>query len=220
MTRALVGDGDTTPVEIGGRSARRNLDPASDSFFYFEVSDGFAFEGNQPEMSITVDYWDGGSGALTLEYDASGSVYGNGGTVALTGTNTWKSHTFPVNDAFFGNRQNEGADFRIFGGTGNTFYLDVIRVDHRVPGPPTPATHPQPTDRATGVSLDAKLRWTAGSGALSHVVHFGRTNPPPSLGTQTGLRTYPRGESGGRFDCRRQSRGLAALGAHADGPRW
>lgn len=196
MTRAVVGDGDTTPVEIGGRSARRNLDPASDSFFYFEVSDGFAFEGNRPEKSITVDYWDGGSGALTLQYDASGAVYGNGGTVALTGTNTWKSHTFQVNDAFFGNRQNEGADFRIFGGTGNTFYLDVIQVDHRVPGPPTPgpptpATQPQPTDRATGVSLDAKLTWTAGSGALSHVVHFGRTNPPPSRGTQTGTSFDP-----------------------------
>ncbi len=191
MTHVPVGDGDTTPIDIGGRTARRNVDPPSDSFFYFEVSDGFAFDGNRPEKAITVEYWDAGSGTLTLQYDSSGSAYRDGGTVALTGTNTWKSHTFRVSDAYFGNRQNQGADFRIFGGAGNVFYLDVIRVDHREPGPPAGAANPQPADRATGVGLNAKLTWTAGAAATSHVVHFGTNNPPPSRGTQTGTSFDP-----------------------------
>ncbi|HLE21079.1 MAG TPA: DUF4038 domain-containing protein [Vicinamibacteria bacterium] len=191
MAQVAVGDGNTTPVDIGGRSARRNLDPASDSYFYFEVSDGFAFEGDRPEKHITVEYWDGGSGALALQYDASGSVYRNGGTIALAGTNTWKSHTFRVSDAYFGNRQNGGADFRIFGGTGNTFYLDVVTVAHRLPGPPAPATSPQPADHATGVSVNVQLSWTAGAGATSHDVYFGTSNPPPARGTQTGASYDP-----------------------------
>ena len=42
-------------------------------------------------------------------------------SVALTGTGAWRQHTFHVTDAYFGNRQNYGSDFRISGGVGNTF---------------------------------------------------------------------------------------------------
>jgi len=39
----------------------------------------------------------------------------------MTNTNTWKTHAFHVTDAYFGNRQNAGADFRI-GDIGPVFY--------------------------------------------------------------------------------------------------
>ncbi len=191
LANVIVGDGDTTAADIGGRTARRNLAPASDAYFYFDVADGFVFEGDRPEKRITIEYWDGGTGALTLQYDASGSIYKSGGSVALTGSSTWKSHTFQVSDAFFGNRQNGRADFRIFGGTGNLFYLDILRVAHGSPGPPTSATTPQPVDQATGVALHPRLAWTAGAGATSHVVHFGATDPPPARGTEIGTSFHP-----------------------------
>jgi len=48
--------------------------------------------------------------------------------VALTGSNTWKEKVFHVTDAYFGNRQNAGADFRISKSGGGYFYLDLVRV--------------------------------------------------------------------------------------------
>jgi len=98
----------------------------------FGVDDGYAYQGNHPEQYVTIEYYDSGSGSLQLQYDAIGEDfadrYRDGGSVALVGTNTWKTHTFHVTDAYFGNRQNSGADFRICGGATGTFYLDIVRV--------------------------------------------------------------------------------------------
>jgi len=185
LSRVDTGDGRTTAVDVGGRSARKNTDPASDFYMYFDVSDGFAFEGRRPEAFITVDYFDAGTGTLTLQYDSLGSPFENGGSVALRGTNTWKSHTFHVTDAYFGNRQNGGADFRMSGGVNNTFYLDVVRVAPRALGPPASPSNPEPADRATGVGIRADLSWSPGAGATSHDVYFGNVNPPPARGSQT-----------------------------------
>ena len=133
ITHLQVGDGDTTDINVGGQIARRNIDPNEDFYFYFAVADSFVFQGNQPELSITVDYFDSGTGTLALQYDSDNgdtlpAFYKHGGSITLTGTNTWKQHTFQVNDAYFGNRQNQDADFRIFGGVSNTFYLDRLQV--------------------------------------------------------------------------------------------
>ncbi|UCD29488.1 MAG: PKD domain-containing protein [Planctomycetota bacterium] len=129
-----TGDGDTIPASIGGRDCRTNEDPGSDFYMYYNVDDGYAYLGSRPEVFITIEYYDSGSTNLTLQYDSSDTapfpndIYKSGGSVALTGTDTWKSHTYYVTDAYFGNRQNGGADFRIFGGVENTFYLDVVKV--------------------------------------------------------------------------------------------
>ena len=50
------------------------------------------------------------------------------GSVTLGNKDTWKQYTFYLNDAYFGNRQNNGADFRISAGVGTTFYLDLVQV--------------------------------------------------------------------------------------------
>jgi hypothetical protein len=126
------GDGDTEPVTKGGRACRQNVDPAQDFYFMFKVSDNFAYAGSNPDLYIGVTYFDEGTGSLTLQYDSPGEEtsdkYKVGGSVALTGTNTWKLHVFHVLDAYFANRQNFDADFRIFGGAGNRFYLDEVFV--------------------------------------------------------------------------------------------
>jgi hypothetical protein len=58
--------------------------------------------------------------------------------------------------------------------------------------PPGSASNPNPADGATGVYIDTDLSWTAYSGATSHDVYFGTTNPPPFVVNQTGT-TYDTG---------------------------
>ena len=184
LNRLVNNDGDTTPVTIGGRDARKNLDPSSDYYFYFNAHDYFAYQGNKPDVYISIDYYDTGTGSLTLQYDAASNAYKSGGSVALTGTNTWKQFYYHVSDAYFGNRQNGGADFRILAGAGNTFYLDVVSVSTVTPLP-AQASEPIPANLVTHVSRTADLSWAAVQNANSYNVYFGTGNPPAPRGNQT-----------------------------------
>ena len=47
------------------------------------------------------------------------------------------------------------------------------------------AGSPTPPHGAVHVAKDAKLSWTAGLNATSHLVHFGETNPPPLVAEQS-----------------------------------
>lgn len=131
VSLVTVGDGNTTPETKASRACRRNSDATGgDYYMYFNVDDAFAFEGNRPVIAIDVDYYDLGSGTLTLQYDSIGDgFYKNGGSVTLGNKDTWNQYTFYLEDAFFGNRQNNGADFRLSAGVGTTFYLDLIQVN-------------------------------------------------------------------------------------------
>ena len=80
-----------------------------DLYFYFGVSDGFAFQGSKTDLYVSVDYFDAGTGSLSLQYDSNTgntlpAFYKSGGSVSLTGSNTWKQKVFHVTDAYFGNR--------------------------------------------------------------------------------------------------------------------
>ena len=94
MSHPQPEDGDTIAVaNTAGVNCKRNSEPGGsppDNYFYFALDDGFAFQGNCPEVYITVRYYDSGMGFLELQYDAASSPYKNGETIALTGTNTWK----------------------------------------------------------------------------------------------------------------------------------
>ncbi|NIP54879.1 MAG: hypothetical protein GWN94_05485, partial [Phycisphaerae bacterium] len=46
---------------------------------------------------------------------------------------------------------------------------------------PAPATNPNPSNGAMGVSTTTGLSWTAGAGAVSHDVYIGTSNPPPFI---------------------------------------
>jgi len=133
-------DGDTTPTTIGGRDCRTNTDPNSDFYMYYNIEDTWAYQGSRSEVFVTIEYYDAGTGSLNLQYDSSDpapfpqDIYKSGGSVTLSNTNTWTTHTYQITDAYFSNRQNGGADFRIFGGVGNTFYLDFVRVSTDNPG--------------------------------------------------------------------------------------
>jgi hypothetical protein len=159
-------DGDTAAAAVGGRDCRRNVDPAEDLYFYFRVGDGWAFQGSRPRVTVRVEYLDAGSGALTLEYDSSGTglaaQYRNGGTIPLGGTNAWLERSLGIQGVWFGNRQNAGADFRI-GHSGGPFYLDRISVSDGLPEPPLIAeVIPDPESVPSGGEYRRQLRLLQG----------------------------------------------------------
>src|SRR5258706_1562463 len=71
MTHPQNADGNTVAVAIGGRTARQNVNPSVDLYFYFCVSDSFAFQGSRTDLYIVVDYFDTGTGSLGLQYDSN-----------------------------------------------------------------------------------------------------------------------------------------------------
>jgi len=67
--------------------------------------------------------------------------------------------------------------------------LAVFAEYFRLGGRPSQASYPNPPDGGTDVSISTVLSWTAWNDAESHEVHFGKTDPPPLVSTQTGV-TY------------------------------
>jgi hypothetical protein len=76
--------------------------------------------------------------------------------------------------------------------TGTTGYLSVSHddgADKTIVGVSvdlTKAGSPAPFNYAVDIAVNANLNWTAGTGALSHNIYFGTSNPPPFLDNQTG----------------------------------
>jgi hypothetical protein len=158
--RREPGDGDTVVTDIGGKQCRKNA--TGDAYMYFNVVGSYCYQGSRPELYIRVEYFDQGTASLELQYDSNSAAYTSAGSVALTGSNTWKEHVYYITDAYFGNRQNNKADMRIFDGSGNTFYLNLVKVQDSPPGPPVKAANPSPANNATGVLTNTQLSWSAG----------------------------------------------------------
>ncbi len=190
VRRVTVADGDTLPDVRAGRSCRRNLDPSTDLYFYFDIDEAFASGGNRPAVAVRVDYYDGGAGTIALQYDGAAGPYTAGGVKALAGVNTWKQAAFAVNDGWFGGRQNGGADFRIHVSSAQPIDLDVVRVVAESPLL-AQVTDPEPSDDAADVGVTAGLSWSASANAASYDVYFGTTQPPAFQGNQAGTTFDP-----------------------------
>ena len=152
---------------------------------YFNVVGSFAFEGSQPAVQITVTYFDNVKN-LALEYDSASGAFTVHPELAIgNDTNSWSQKTWTVVDAFFGNRQSKGADFRIRRQGEGVFYLDVVTVAKAPLGPPAPVSAPNPPNGGSNVSAQSELQWSSGVGAASHDVYFGTSTPPAFQGNQT-----------------------------------
>jgi len=127
-------DGTSEPYNIGGKNCRKNVDPNSDHYMYFQIGNDYSFEGSRPDVYVTCDYYDAGTGIVRLEYDGTGGAYTNAEDVAIGGTNTWQSYTWQITDGYFGGRQNSNSDFRIYRATDQTMYLDKVQVTDGPPG--------------------------------------------------------------------------------------
>ncbi|WP_329372123.1 GH92 family glycosyl hydrolase [Streptomyces sp. NBC_00669] len=134
------GDGHTTPVTVGGRSGRSTTDGSP--FEYFDV-DNTTVPGGSYHATVTIDYYDHGTGSWSLQYDATGNAYKSTAPVAKTGTDTWKTATFTVDDAAFHNGENAGTDFRL-ANSGDTGTIGRVHVS--VTGDNVLALHLCPDD--------------------------------------------------------------------------
>jgi hypothetical protein len=66
-------------------------------------------------MRLKVSYFDE-SGFIEPQYDSVTGAYTNAKRIQLTGTGQWKTATWTLALCRFANRQNAGADFRLFVG--------------------------------------------------------------------------------------------------------
>ncbi len=129
-----VRDGQTAPHGIGGKSARVTVDngmsPAR--YIYFKADRDFIFA-QETKFRVTVEYFDQGRFEFWLDYDSTDATadmqgrYKHTQHVRLTDSGVWKVVTFDLPDAYFGGRQNEGADFRI-ATNDNDLYINSVTV--------------------------------------------------------------------------------------------
>lgn len=120
---------------------RRTDQGSGNPFMYFNVDDGYIF-GGPTAVEINVTYLDRGTDKWRLSYDSTG-----GEKLAWeqtkSGSNTWKTVTFTVDDAAFSNGI-AGNDLRLDSTGDGDDYFHMIRLRRTSP-PPTPTPTPTPT---------------------------------------------------------------------------
>jgi hypothetical protein len=109
-------DGWTAVVERQGKNGRANStgpNSRKGRTIFLDVDDEFIFKGTHPGVQIEVEYYDSVPGDLVLEYDAAGDSNAHRKTAVFKcpGTTDWQHASFSINDAYFGNRCGEHADF-------------------------------------------------------------------------------------------------------------
>lgn len=177
LSRVQQADGDTVVETLGGKECRGNDVPATDRYMYFNVGNSFVYQLENGDVTIEVEYFDSaGSITLGLQYDSTSTVPGNPAytshpqPITTTGSNTWRTVRFEIGDAWFGDRQNGGSDFRLtFGGK----KLNVNRVWVRLPeGKSFPFTW-------TNATAGPTLNWSKNANWLGGIV--GQSDPTSTV---------------------------------------
>ncbi len=107
------GDGQTRPETRAGRACRALVSNGSlVRYAYFDVDDSF-IHAQRSAVDVTIEYFDEGNSSWWLEYDGIDLAFTDSSRVLSTDTQTWRTHTFAISDATFGNRQQSRHDFRI-----------------------------------------------------------------------------------------------------------
>ena len=120
LTQIDAEDGATAPDERGGRRCRALVDAGFDPrYMYFQVDDEF-INATRTAVDVTVDYFDEGEFNWWLEYDGVDLAFTDSDLVRQSDAGEWRTHSFLLPDALFGNRQHGEFDFRIAAGSGRT----------------------------------------------------------------------------------------------------
>lgn len=94
-------------------------------YIYCDVADNI----DTNSIEIEVQYFDEGTDKFSIQYNSkSNGDYKSTESVTKTGTNTWKTYKFIINDAEFRNAQNLGCDFRISDNGDGVEYIRSIVV--------------------------------------------------------------------------------------------
>ncbi|HWD18126.1 MAG TPA: DUF5010 domain-containing protein [Verrucomicrobiae bacterium] len=111
-------DGETTSAAVLGSTAIKAAG-ARGRYIYFAVDDSFKWS-DAMSARLEVEYFDGGRGEFTVEFDGSdphapfaGAYTGAGKSVALRGEPAWKTASFDLRGARFWNSENRASDFRL-----------------------------------------------------------------------------------------------------------
>lgn len=106
---------------IAGEKAWVSQKQANGLFLCVDVDDAFAQCASRRPMEIEVSYLDEGVNTLELQYDSldptaplDGAYKDARPLVELKNSGEWRTVTIRVDDPRFGNRQNDGTDFRIY----------------------------------------------------------------------------------------------------------
>lgn len=129
-----------------GRYTRRTDQATGNGAMYFNVDDGYVFDGSNTVL-VTITYLDQGTDRWALQYDSTAEAEKPAGTVSKTDTGVWQTASFLLEDARFANRQPgggqyAGSDFRISSlddGDEMVHFVQVVLQSHV---PPTPAETP------------------------------------------------------------------------------
>ncbi len=135
-------DGAWLVTYLAGREAahpdRTTVPPSY--YIYLEVNDAF-ISATPSEVWVTVEYYDGGGDQWMLEYDGVTAPYTAVPPVQLQNTGRWRRHTFHLTDAYFGGRQNVGADLRLSDlswADSQTNYFGRVWIARSAPGNQAP----------------------------------------------------------------------------------
>jgi eukaryotic-like serine/threonine-protein kinase len=113
-------DGRTEPAVVAGSKCQRLAgltNTNSTRFIYFAIEPSRKSR-EIGDAVVVVEYFEGSSGRLTIDYDAAGPAdqpqpYAQSNRVLFTGEPEWKTAFFHLPRARFKNSQNVGADFRL-----------------------------------------------------------------------------------------------------------
>jgi hypothetical protein len=125
----------TTASDVGGLSARTTTGTAAENDLYFTIDPAVAATSSY-DATITVSYYDAGTGKVALQYDNGYTDPDHSaGTITLTGSDTWKTATFTVTGAYFGGDEDASGDFRLDAKAPITVHSVAVAVT----GPAVPA---------------------------------------------------------------------------------
>jgi hypothetical protein len=127
LAPTFAGDGPVVEAIHEGTRSWRIAASRGGRYLYFDVDDSFYRPGSGPVV-VEAEYFDQGTGRLTLQYDATDDTYKTHATVAQRkNSGRWQSATFNLSDARFASSQNGGADFR-FHSSGDDLLICRVRV--------------------------------------------------------------------------------------------
>ena len=109
--------GETLPMSLAGRECRRFVQILRwGDIMYFAVHNDFLYS-SPTSVELEIEYNAQGGGIYWVEYDSTDSLYPFEGAYKMTqqvsvdASGLWRTTTFTLPDAYFGNRQKLGLDF-------------------------------------------------------------------------------------------------------------
>jgi len=124
-------DGHFIREVFGGIVCVANEPPKRDQYLYVDVDDALAFRNRVRKMILKADvHAEEPLQGVQLQYDVGGdaeiaNIYRSLSPFSVSRNGTWTTLEFLVENPYFGNRQNAGADFRLYWGGLRCFVRSV-----------------------------------------------------------------------------------------------